>query len=531
MRKNIYKWHRTLSLIIALPVLLWASSGFMHPIMTNIRPAVASQVYTSPVIDTSQLIVPLQKCLQQNHIDSFSNIRIVQMGGQQFYQVILDNQHQDIRYISTRSGSQLRNGDDLYARFLAKHFLEGSEKKGGTEETPEEPMAMSDHDCCMMATMNIMNSKGAWITGVEKVNGFTDEYKYINRLLPVYKVSFYRGDGIRIYVETAGSRFGFAMDNKRAIFDRLFGLFHTWEWMNGLGNTKYFIMVLITLTGFLTTLMGLYIFFTTKTRKSTNPLIKSRRNHRYTSLAASLFTLLFTFSGGFHALDKLLPKGPFQDQPLSLFATSGIHFDFKKIDSAVGYLSLQGLSVCRMDTQVYWQVFPKPEKSRQDSRTDLMKNTPVAEMLVLYLNASDYSILPLGEEQYAKTLSTLFSGNPSSEIKSVEWVPKFTDEYNFISKRLPVWKVSYAVHDNERYYVETSTGALSLRVRDKDLVEGYSFALFHKHHFMDWGGKSVRDFSTMFWAAMQVAMVIVGLLLWLKYRRRRTTRFNKRSEL
>jgi len=36
MRKNIYKWHRTLSLIIALPVVRWAASGFMHPIMTNI---------------------------------------------------------------------------------------------------------------------------------------------------------------------------------------------------------------------------------------------------------------------------------------------------------------------------------------------------------------------------------------------------------------------------------------------------------------------------------------------------------------
>jgi hypothetical protein len=41
MKKKIYQWHRTTSLIIAIPVILWAASGFMHPIMTTIRPKVA----------------------------------------------------------------------------------------------------------------------------------------------------------------------------------------------------------------------------------------------------------------------------------------------------------------------------------------------------------------------------------------------------------------------------------------------------------------------------------------------------------
>ena len=69
-------------------------------------------------------------------------------------------------------------------------------------------------------------------------------------------------------------------------------------------------------------------------------------------------------------------------------------------------------------------------------------------------------------------------------------------------------------------YIETSTGRLSVRVDDSDLPEGYSFSLFHKHHFMDWGGKSIRDLSTMFWALVQVTMVVVGLLLYVKWRNR-----------
>ena len=57
---------------------------------------------------------------------------------------------------------------------------------------------------------------------------------------------------------------------------------------------------------------------------------------------------------------------------------------------------------------------------------------------------------------------------------------------------------------------------LSVKVDDTDLYEGYSFALLHKHHFMDFGGKGLRDFSTMFWAMAQIAVVTIGLILWRK---------------
>ncbi|HVT86068.1 MAG TPA: hypothetical protein VHD35_12765 [Chitinophagaceae bacterium] len=520
MRKKIYKWHRTLSLIISVPVILWASSGFMHPIMTNIRPHIATQSYNAPGIDSSQLKRSLQQCLQENKIDSFNNVHIVQMGGQQFYQVILDDNDSDIRYISTRTGHLLKNGDELYARFLAKFFLEGSGKK---DSLAIEPMAASDRDCCIMATTNVMNSSGSKIIAVSKLSHFNEEYKYINRLLPVYKVSFSRNDGIRIYVETASARFGFAVDNKRAAFETFFGICHTWEWMNSLGNTKYFIMVAITLTGFLTTLLGLYIFFTTKTKRSDHSLVKARRNHRYTSLVASLFTLLFTFSGGFHALDQILPKDKLPDHLHQSIAAATIGQDFKKLDSLVAHRAIQNISICRMNDKQYWQLYLKRSSKAFDGRTDLMKNMSVSLPDVVYVELPGYTVLQNGDEQYARYLASGFSNNSFEKIKTVMPVTTFTNEYNFIDKRLPVWKVGYAVNDNERFYVETSTGFLSTRIRDKDLWENYSFNFLHKHHFMDWGGKTVRDASTMFWAAMQIAMVIVGLILYFRYRKRKAS--------
>ncbi|HAI84340.1 MAG TPA: hypothetical protein DCL43_11780, partial [Chitinophagaceae bacterium] len=52
--------------------------------------------------------------------------------------------------------------------------------------------------------------------------------------------------------------------------------------------------------------MGLYIFFKTKSKHVVgNTLTKARRNHRYTSVAVSIFTVMFTLSGAIHAFEKV----------------------------------------------------------------------------------------------------------------------------------------------------------------------------------------------------------------------------------
>jgi hypothetical protein len=162
---------------------------------------------------------------------------------------------------------------------------------------------------------------------------------------------------------------------------------------------------------------------------------------------------------------------------------------------------------------------PETKKAAAAGGKDLMKSMSVPPPNTLYVGINDYAVLPSGEERYANYLASLFSGRTADKIISTIVVTKFVDEYGFVNKRLPVWKVGYAENSRERYYVETGSGKLAALVNDKDLVEGYSFALFHKHHFMDWGGKATRDISTMFWAMMQVLMVLVGLWFWMKARR------------
>ena len=543
MRKNMYQWHRTLSLIIAIPVVLWAASGFMHPIMTTIRPRVATQFLQPTVIDSAKIKVSLTEALQKNNMAVFHNFRLVAIEKNWFYQVQPTANDLPV-YLSTQTGKKLPNGDQLYAQYIAKLFLEGQPKtfevsSKSFPDTIGKAALVSDnqktttvdaestHDCCDAATNCVLlNEKGARVTGVNLVTSFDDEYKFVNRLLPVYRVDFGRADGIRIYVATTSDRFGFAVDNKRAIFDKIFSFFHTWSWMDRLGNTKYFIMALLLSLAFGTTLMGVYIFFFTSTKKANgNKVVAARSNHRWVSVLISLFTLMFTFSGAFHALDKLNVDDRYDYYTQQAIPVSTAVFDLHSLQAVVKQ-PITNISAVQMNSELYWQVYTKSEPIKGNvttqPRKDLMKDKQVAPPNGKYIKASDFSLLKDGEKVYAQYLASQFSKHSTKDIIATEAITKFADEYGFVNKRLPVWKVSYASNYNERYYVETSSGRLSVRVNDRDLIEGYSFAMLHKHHFMDFASKEVRDFSTMFWALAQIAVVVIGLILW------RSVRVNKK---
>ncbi|MDB5030324.1 PepSY domain-containing protein [Mucilaginibacter sp.] len=524
IRKNIYKWHRTCSLIIAIPVLLWATSGFMHPIMTNLRPAVRSQSILTETIDSNKVNLSLQQVLNQNKIDSIYGARLVHIDTNWFYQVKTSRNY-GLQYLSAKTGNILAKGDWLYAQYIARLFLEGAPKSAKNKiPQMEMPVGMpigGAMDCCGEAANTVLNNKtGAPIESASLITGFDKEYKSIYCLLPVYKVAFKRADNIRLYVETGQDRFAVAVDKNRAAFTTFFDLVHTWGWINFLGKGRILVEMFFAGFGFLTALMGIYIFFATKSKKiKGNPLVKARRNHRYTAIVASVFTLMFTFSGCYHAFSKLKGEEKEIKSVQHGFAVSAIHCDLNKLHAIVKK-PITNIGLVQLNGKAYWQVYLATSK-KSHKRKDLMKDMSADTAVVAYVNASDYSVLPDGDELYAKSLANQLSGTNPDKIVSTELITKFTDEYNFTDKRLPVWKINYPFNHKERLYIETSTGVLAKNTNDVELYEGYSFALFHKHHYMDFAGKTTRDISTLVGAGLQILMVTIGLIFYFWWRKRK----------
>lgn len=523
MKKNIYKWHRVTSLIIAIPVFLWAASGFMHPIMSTFRPNIATQVYESGVIDSTKIVIKLKDALRLNNIKHVDNFRFVHIEDNWFYQ-IRESAYSIPIYLSTSNGKKLKNGDRIYAIYLAKIFLEGQSTDSNSRNITHVSSAENTGDCCDAATQCVMlNSKGSKIKSVELISDFDEEYKYVNRLLPVYKVSFDRGDGIRIYVETFEDRFGYAVDNKRSAFDAVFSFFHTLNWLDGLGNFKYFTMIVLMFMTICTSVIGIYIFFNTTTKKVVgNKVLSARKNHRWTSIVFSLFTLMFSFSGAFHAWENTKPDHRYDYFVELKNPSDSINLDVSNLASII-HKPITNVGIVKIDSSYYWQVYVKSSgnKNHSSGTKDLMKSMQVSKKEILYVSVTNTSLLKNGDEMYAKYLASVFSGNSVESNTKMNLITKFEGEYGFVNKRLPIWKVSYDLHHNERYYVETSSGRLSVRVDDLDVIEGYSFSFLHKHHFMDFAGKTWRDFSTMFWATGQIAVICVGLILWWRKKKQR----------
>jgi uncharacterized iron-regulated membrane protein len=516
LRKNIYQLHRTLSLIIALPVLLWAVSGFMHPLMTNIKPAIAQAFIAPKPIDTGKISMGIGEVLAQHEIKHYHRFRLISIDANWFYQIQINPTSKPL-YFSTTNGKGLVNGDELYAQYLGGKFLMG--EKGSDTSSSVVTNTLTDQessDCCASATAcvkNVINKSP--IKQVDYIQSFDQEYKEINRLLPAYKISYQRDDGIRLYVETTSDRLAYAVDDKRASFDYIFFLLHNWGWMDFAGDFKYILMTIILGIAILSTLMGLYILRITKSvKKIDNPALKARYRHRKFSVFAFFFTLLFAFSGAFHALEKVNKQntnGIIESQRLD---NNDLSPDIAALKQLIP-LPVTNISSVQIGDQFYWQVFALSKKKEEDkNKSKDFRKQGAKPLSVFYIHAKTGQLLKNGDQQYATYLAMQYSGFSEQDIKEQSYVTKFEGEYGFVNKRLPVWKIKFNKNDNIRYYIETSTGYLSTTVKNSDLWEGLSFAYLHKHHFMDWSGKIGRDISTMFWSMVQIILIATGLILW-----------------
>jgi len=520
MKKKLYQWHSTISLIIAIPVILWAASGFMHPIMTTLRPKVKTTSRYAVPIDYSRIKLNPKEALTINKIDSFHDVRLIRIDTNWFYQVQPDVAEKPM-YFSCIDGKMLAKGDELYARYLARQFLDGQDKYENVSFLPVANVPL--HDCCEAATKTVFDeTSGSAVIDVEKVNAFDAEYGEVNKILPVYKVSFKREDGIRVYVETIQDRFVYAVDDKRATFDAIFSFFHTWDWADSLGNMKLYVMTLLLSLTMLTALFGIYLFFTTKHIKPNgNKRIRPRYIHRWVSITAALFTLMFSFSGAFHAIEKTEPDSRYDYYNNQMIGTAQLQFAMNQVFNNPD-IKISNLSVVKIHDSIYWR-FIKPEeqqKKTSDNKPQWSKDKKTSMPAALYFHDVSGQNFPNGESKYAQYLADHFRDSEEGQSLHTKPITFFEGEYGFVNKRLPVWKIQYTTNHNERYYVETATGKLAVRIDDNDLAEGYSFSFLHKHHFMDFAGKPARDFSTMFWAAMQIVMVSIGLYYYFSKRKK-----------
>jgi len=513
VKRNMYRWHRILGIMTVIPVIFWTCSGLSHPVIAHWFKVPLAHEYIKPeLIDRSQVKLSIQQVLSKNGINLFSSCRLVQFGGHTYYQV--KNRKNEISYFSAADARKLLNGEALYAAYLGRYFLGDS----------------TSH-----------------IRSMTKITSFNGEYQYVNRLLPVWKLSFDRKDKMDIYVETAQSRLANYNDSNRKIFLWVFSNFHSFAFIEKISNNAIRYMVILVFAGIVifSTLSGLLVYAVLWKRfkkPATGQKIGFlRRNHRVIGIAVSLVTLSFIGSGAYHATRKFKP-----DDRINYVVEPEINnsqLAFPSGDLPLKWDGVSNIAVVRFDNKTYYQVkhLQKNDdswKKQQVAKAETFeqkekKNKPDME----YYDAATGQLLPDGIMEHSYSLVKHFVAQGAADgeaaccemmanaaadesapliISSSAFLSKFDSDYGFINKRLPVVKIALSTPTHLTYYLEPATGRLAAKVQDSDRREGLSFAVFHKYLLVDFAGKNFRDFLTAF-AAMGVLVVsVLGLILFIK---------------
>jgi hypothetical protein len=503
MKRNLYKIHRTLGILALIPVLVWTASGFMHPFMTWFKPKQPQTVTIPQAVKFETVKVGIDSILKINNIATVKQVRFIQANEKTYYQVKLPKQ-QELLYFDVSNGEKWQNGDKLYAEQLARYFID------------EQKSAVASNTI---------------------VTEFSKNYKSVYKLLPVYEVKFQRDDNVRVYVETELSRIGTVIDDRRETFTWIFNNLHNWEFINFNETFRIsFLMVVMTIC-FCSALSGLFVYGIFYKKFHPNA-VTHRKFHRNLGITVSVAMLGFSFSGAFHAFQKLTPDDRFKYTYEPEIQVNNLP-NFQKFQEIIAKYNAKNdvgnLFFAKMDKEYLLCL----------SHYDGKKATPIHTDFVQIANQTN---LDGGCITYASFIADKFfvqkyiNGNAGNDqkggdccetnevadiandkiapaipkISATNYVDKFEKEYGFFNKRLPVVKVAYETEGSKRLYVEYATGKLAAAIENKQALEGISFAYLHKYHLFEFLGKNTRDIIMMCFALGNFVVASLGMVMLLK---------------
>ena len=460
LKKYSYQIHRRLAWIVFIPTLFWALSGIMHPFMSHwFKTELPQKAYQPEPVEHNITPSVMKTLLTQNQVDTYVDLHVISLHGEDYLQVVGETKNQ---YIAIKTGQVDPTGEKHYAEHMGRFMTE--DLSSPVRITP--------------------------------VTAFTSEYKAVNRLLPVYRVSFDRPDRMDIYVSTREHKFVTFNDLKRKTFIHIFSWLHTWDFLNFLPRSLVIGLMLIVLsTLFLTAISGIIIYglfysvFKQIDPKKTN---SHRRRHRLLGLLFSLFVFTFAFSGAYHVWIQLWPN----------------RTGFNQLNSQMATHELPDSSQFNLTTFTNWGIV-------QYNGKPVLQTLDHDAKVFSYHHLETGDSIENGNENYNLQLINHYLKRRliDHSIKQHEWVTEFTNEYGFINKHLPVMRYQLNDSDCTTFYIDPACQKVTAEIQQSDRMEGFSFAFLHKFHFLDALGKNFRDGLLVFFALAIALTTYYGMHL------------------
>lgn len=466
-------------------MLLWALSGALHPVLSRYQPQPA--VRTPPAVGVVPAdALPLAELLARHGIERVRRVRLVRYRDQLLQQVVIDDGA--ARYFALDSGAELADGDRRYAEFLARHYLADPATQVGA---------------------------------IARLTAFTDEYVFVNRLLPVYRVEFARDDRLRAYVDTQSSQLATLIDERKAWMNALFLRWHNWRVFGGADAWRVPLATLVVAAAALTPLLGCALYMLAPSGAARG----ARRAHRVLGAVVGVTLLLSAASGACHLLHgaaarRAQPPGPVRAWPaLPATALSGLALPSGAFDE-VGLAIIDGRPCWRVRTAAKPHLHAAPHAGNGHAGHDGDGVLPAAE--VAYLAPGPRRAVAsaepaVDEPRHARALAAAFSGLADAQVAGVTPIVTFGGEYGFVNKLLPVYRVRYATPRHDRFFVHLESATLAAHVDDLDYLEGWTFANLHKWQWLEAiVGRGARDLLQVVFALLTATLAALGLRLFLR---------------
>ena len=470
MLKLLLRWHRPLAIIAAIPVLAWTLTGLLHPVMSRWQPSAvamkppAEMLAPPPGMAWSDLPAPaktLPAALQ------LRELRALTWQQKPYWMAQITTGER--RYFEALSG-QPANIEQALVIALARHYTG--------------------------ATTGILS--------IREVHAFNDEYAFVGRYLPVWRVAFDQPDGLVAFIEPRSLLLTGLTDTWKTRFSWLFSNLHSWKWWSHEPSRDMAMAVFLS-AAWLLVLSGLVRAATTKPCQQAGRL---QRWHRRIGWAVAAAALAWLTSGLFHvlAIDKGRPV--FATYPLKLAFTPAEVVQ-KAPDAMDAQAHLQVLAT--PDGPLWHWHFLQPQRreaTAMPSEHAEHQHKPAAPTLrEAYVSARTGEVVL--SQDYVRALTAGVAAG--AKWLACEPITQFSDEYGFVQKRLPVYKVQFANADHLAIYIDPVDAAVATVVHDLDRVEGFSFGYLHKAHWLDMFGKDVRDAVMGLFVLLIFAMTCGGL--------------------
>ena len=484
-----YRWHQYIGIYISVAVVLWGLTGLAHPIITRLNPQPV--VFSSPSESLTWMSdVRLSDLLHAHEIYHVSQLRVFSWNGDLVVRVVGDY---GVKYLSVNSQSVIDGGEEKYAEYLAR-FYSGDFVSA--------------------------------VKSIKKIQSFDDEYLYINRLLPVIRVTLDRNDGLTVYVDTDTGRLGTLSNQNKFITGTIFRYIHSLVFISS-EFWRTAIMLIFLIAAFLVSAVGLWLYYSLWRRSGFNSIHPmARRVHRSLGACVAIAAMAFSVSGGFHIWHKWqssVQSGQVKEGYVlsQNYIASNLVIPSAALESfniAVDWIDIR---LVTLNDQAHWRIQKRAKKhhsgegaGHQHHMSPLVKGSePVSN--VFYIDNETQRRVANGDERHALYLASRFSGLggvvAGAASINVSRIDQFNAEYGFVNKRLPVFRVVFPMAINESIYIENSTQTLVAIVDSVDRLEGALFSNLHKWHFLDFLGRGLRDFILSIFALLVSAVFMLGM--------------------